>query len=692
MITPMTSAAKITSVGGSITDLQALARLRRQAPVAVHAAIAAVLLVGVGTVVTFQASSAMEPWERLAFLGLGLAGGTCAALGALILASVPRHGVGLALLVGGALCALWMVASAWAEGAAPPYDSGREWAVWVENWAFVGLIVLMTWPLLLFPDGRLPSRRWRPVGALLLAGTAAIWLLGVLDPGTLDAVEGIEGVANPLGIPESWDWIEALGVFGFGVPVGVVAALIAIHRRASARPEPGMRGALWAARALVGNIAIWLILAAVDPDLTDGPLYAATFTIAIAAFALAASVAVLRHRTVEVDQLLRRAFIVVGVTALSLTVFAIVFAAIGALAGDTFGSLGGGLAVALAAVPLQVRVRSRVDSQLYGHRDPSVAVARLSEELGAAGDPAEALPGLARAVGDTLHASGVLLEPDPKLGLAPVRVGGELQDPVLERSLSHRGQPVGRMALGARAPGEDYAPADLVLVELLTRQIALAVHAIALAVQLQESRGEIVIAREEERRRLRRDLHDGLGPALAGIALTLEAAQNSGGTVGDELVKGAREQTQAVVTDVRRIVHGLRPPVLDDLGLAAALRAHADRLAPLQVEIELAALSPPLSAAAELAVYRIATEALTNVVRHADARTCRVALHGHSDEIVLAVTDDGRGLDPNFDPGVGVRSMRERAAELGGRVELHRATPSGLALVVHLPRGRPQDP
>jgi signal transduction histidine kinase len=339
----------------------------------------------------------------------------------------------------------------------------------------------------------------------------------------------------------------------------------------------------------------------------------------------------------------------------------------------------------MLAVPVRVRVRERVDRALYGHRDVSTAVARMSREFDTALDPRETLPGLARAAADALGASGVLLEPDPGLGLAAVRAGGVPAEPALERALRHRGRPLGRVVLGARAPGEPYAAADLALVEILSAQLALALDAVALATQLQASRGQIVTAREEERRRLRRDLHDGLGPALAGIALTLQAAENTGGAAADDLVSGARVQLQDVVGEIRHIVHGLRPPILDDLGLAAALRAHADHLAPLAVELDLPELPVRLSAAAELAVYRIATEALTNVVRHANARSCRVALRGDRSETILEVTDDGRGLDPDAGPGVGLRSMRERAAELGGQIVLGRAAQGGLAVAVRLP-------
>jgi signal transduction histidine kinase len=533
----------------------------------------------------------------------------------------------------------------------------------------------VTWPLLLFPDGALPSRRWRPIGALVFVATAAVGVAGMLDPGTL---ENFDDVRNPLGVPESWTWVKLLSGFGFAVPVGVVAGMLAVQRQARARPGPGMRAALWASRALAANFVLVLAL---DPE---GPVYAATLTASIALFAAIATVAVLRDRVVEVDIVLRRAFVVAGVAAAGLVIFIAVFAVVTTLAGSSAGALGGALAVALAAVPLRARVSERVNRWLYGHRDPSTAVARLSEQLELAGEPADALPGVARALRETLGASSVLIEPATGLDLAPARSGAELYEPVVERAISHRGACLGRLVIGARVPGEGYASVDLALADVLVRQVALVLDALRMAAELQQSREAIVTAREEERRRLRRELHDGLGSALAGIALTLQAARNTGGPQGDELVEGAREQTQAAVADVRRLVRGLRPPVLEDLGLGAALRAHADRLGPLEVEFELPQSPLALPAAVELALYRIATEALTNVVRHAHARHCRVCLRTDGHEVALAVIDDGHGLATDAAPGVGLRSMRERAAELGGRVELTTG-PGGLAVEVRLP-------
>jgi hypothetical protein len=201
-------------------------------------------------VLALDGDSELARYQLVALIGLGLAVATCAALGALIVAQESGHRLGLVFLVGGLGASCWLLATAWLG---VPRSSGRpllQWAAWLDNWIFVGLIVLVTWPLLLFPDGRLPSSRWRPIGALVLVATAAVALLGVLDPGQLSNAHDYR---NPLPVPDSWTWVDVLGVFGFGIPIGVVAGTIAVHRRARLQAGPGVRLAVWAARVLALN-------------------------------------------------------------------------------------------------------------------------------------------------------------------------------------------------------------------------------------------------------------------------------------------------------------------------------------------------------------------------------------------------------------------------------------------------------
>ena len=195
--------------------------------------------------------------------------------------------------------------------------------------------------------------------------------------------------------------------------------------------------------------------------------------------------------------------------------------------------------------------------------------------------------------------------------------------------------------------------------------------------ELIRQRESLVVAREEERRRLRRDLHDGLGPTLAAIGMRAEAAAallDQGPDATRPQLEALGEEVRVALADVRRLVDGLRPPALDELGLLGAIGQQAARLddgtgresgsATIRVECEPPSL-PDLPAAVEVAAYRITVEAMTNAVRHAGARLCRVRLEASS-QLTIEVTDDGRGLPSPLPSGTGLESMRERAEELGG--------------------------
>lgn len=216
------------------------------------------------------------------------------------------------------------------------------------------------------------------------------------------------------------------------------------------------------------------------------------------------------------------------------------------------------------------------------------------------------------------------------------------------------------------------------------------------AVALQRARERLVATREEERRRLRRDLHDGLGPALAGAALKVEAAGNllaSDPGAASDLLEHARAEIQDAVTDVRRLVYGLRPPALDELGLAGALREQAERLGGggagavaggLQVDVDAPVDMNGLPAAVEVAAYRIGLEAMTNAARHAGARRCAIRI-SRDTALCLEISDDGRGIPSDYRAGVGIASMRERAEELGGTCEVERDGTQGTRVRARLP-------
>jgi signal transduction histidine kinase len=221
-------------------------------------------------------------------------------------------------------------------------------------------------------------------------------------------------------------------------------------------------------------------------------------------------------------------------------------------------------------------------------------------------------------------------------------------------------------------------------------------EALRLSADLQRSRERLVEAREEERRRLRRDLHDGLGPQLSSQALTIDAVRKlmrRDPDAAEELLLDLKADAQAAVTDIRRLVYGLRPPALDDLGFLGALRETAEELGAkgLSVSVEAPEKLPPLSAAVEVAAYRIAQEALTNVVRHAAADACTVSLAIDEGSVLcLEVRDDGRGIpglreNSPARAGVGLTSMRERATELGGSLVVEPLPEGGTSVRARLP-------
>ena len=254
----------------------------------------------------------------------------------------------------------------------------------------------------------------------------------------------------------------------------------------------------------------------------------------------------------------------------------------------------------------------------------------------------------------------------------------------------HQGLAVGELRLAPRS-GEQLREADRRLIADLAPQVAAAVHAVGLA-EAPDRAAALVELREEERRRIRRDLHDGLGPALAGLTFTLDAVHTSPPRPGraNALLASATEQTQAMIGDVRRLIYGLRPPALDELGLVESLRGIASRetSVPITVIVEAPEALPPLPAAVEVAAYRIVQEALTNVARHARARSCTVQISVQPDAVLLDIADDGQGIAQG-PAGVGLQTMQ--SAPSSEELQDHRLpAPASTTVAVRLPRQAPR--
>ncbi len=341
--------------------------------------------------------------------------------------------------------------------------------------------------------------------------------------------------------------------------------------------------------------------------------------------------------------------------------------------------------IAVAFQPIRERSQRLVNRFMYGERDdPYTVVARLGQRLESTLQPEAVLPTIVQTVREALKVPYVAIRIQRGDELVEVAAIGTSTAEQITLPLLYQHEPVGELVLSPRAAEERFNQADNRLLRDLARQAGVAVHAVRLTGELQRARARLVTTREEERRRLRRDLHDGLGPVLASQVLTIGAACHLIKQEPDKavtLLHALKEQTQEALADIRRVVYDLRPPALDELGLVGALRERMTTLQGSGLKATLVAPDPlpPLSAAVEVAVYRIVLEAVTNVLHHAQATTCQIEM-AVGNGLTLTVVDDGRGLPANRHVGVGLASMRERAEELGGTWAIE-PTPGGGATV-----------
>jgi signal transduction histidine kinase len=408
------------------------------------------------------------------------------------------------------------------------------------------------------------------------------------------------------------------------------------------------------------------------------------------------AVAVLKYRLYEIDLVVNRALVygvmTLGVVGGYVAVVGVIGSALSSR-GDLVLSLVVTGIVAVSFQPLRARVQRFVNRLMFGERDdPYAAIARLGRTLAGSLQPDAVLDTVVETIGQTLALRYVAVAVVDDGTGASSDAAAEYGTPgaeVIAVPLVHQGETVGELRLAARA-GERLRGRDHRLIVDLAPQVAAAVRAVGLSQELQAARQRIVQLREEERRRIRRDLHDGLGPALAGLTFTLEAVRNlTASDIGkaDELLVSATEQVQTMIADVRRLIYGLRPPALDQLGLAASLRGLASQESSpgTSVTVDSPATMPDLPAAVEVAAYWIAQEALTNVKRHAGAGTCTLRVEVEPALLRLEIADDGRGL-AGGSTGIGLHTMRERAAEIGGTCEIGARAGGGTLVTACLPR------
>jgi signal transduction histidine kinase len=431
------------------------------------------------------------------------------------------------------------------------------------------------------------------------------------------------------------------------------------------------------------------------------PLIILGWRLAFAALPISFTFAVMRYRLYDVDKVINRTLVYGALTAFVVIIYVLIVGALG-----TFFQAQGNLFIALLATgivavlfqPLRERLQRGVNRLIYGERDdPFEALSRLRKSLESALPPDELLPTLVETIAQTLKLSYVAIHLSVEEGDSIAAAYGNPSLDVVQFPLIYQGKHIGQLVVASRNSGSSFSPPETRLLRNIAQQTGAVAQAMQLTVALQHSRRQLVTTREEERRRLRRDLHDGLGATLA--ALNLEASAllrliRPDPDKAEALVDEFRHDIRNSIDDVRHLVHELRPPTLDQLGLVEAVRTQARQCSQLdangdltlEVKVEAPESFRPLPAAVEVAAYRIVQEALTNVVRHAQAQHCTVRLE-LAGELRLEVVDDGLGLADGRpqNNGLGLLSMRERAEELGGDCSIEPAAGGGTRVLASLP-------
>lgn len=479
----------------------------------------------------------------------------------------------------------------------------------------------------------------------------------------------------------------------------------------NARSSPTAREqARWSLGGLIITNVLIILLNGLPKLFWGSPLFTRERTgLLILPFPLGIAVAIMRHHLFDIHILINRTLVYSTLTAIVVAIYVATVGWLGALfeaQGNIWISLIVTGLVAVIFQPLRERVQRIVNRLMYGERDdPYAVLTRLSQRLKRVMTPESILPTIVETVAQALKLpyAAILLKygedyqvaaeyKDTSIKTISLEDKQDQNGSMLVMSLVYQSETVGQFVLLPRTPGESFTRADIKLLEDIADQAGVAAYTVRMTSELKNSRERLVIAREEERRRLRRDLHDGLGSVLASFSFNLDAARNLLGRdplATDSLLVELKAQTQVAIADIRRLIYDLRPAALDELGLIPALQQYVDRAnkpASLSISLRAPESFPMLPAAVEVAAYRITMEALTNVIRHANAKNCTIFLTlQNPNSLALDIIDDGGGLSNSEQPGIGLSTMRERTEELGGSFQIDKDTLGGTHVSVRLP-------
>jgi signal transduction histidine kinase len=627
-------------------------------------------------------------------LSFGVVLAAIAVVGAIVTLAVPGNRTGWLLLTAAAVMGVGLAfteAGIHAVVTAPGSVPGAAYLVAIgPALQAAGMLTAVVGVPVVFPDGHLPGPRWRWLSWSAAAAVSCLFLGNVLSPGTNE--DRLSHWHSPLGLPARYGSIaDTLSVAGILLAViavaGAVAGLVVRWRHG---------GPLVRQRLKLLALAAWppalVLLAVIVANGVPGWI----FGVVLLPLPVAVAVAVLNHGLYDLRRATHRTLLWLTMSGTVVGIYAVVVITAAVLVPGNHAWWLSALAAALAAlllIPLRESLQRAVNRVMYGRwHEPYEVLAGLGERLEAAADVDRLLDAVIAEL-----TTGLDLRDVGVRGLDGTEAAGAARNgPSSPDAGTGTGTVIPVQAFGVTVGYLSYrtdrhlSASEERLVRDLARQLGGALHARLLREDLQRARERLVLAREEERRRLRRDLHDGIGPALAGLTLKAETARAvlpPGADGASRQLHDLSEEIRRTVLDVRRLVEGLRPPALDELGLPGACAQAADRLT-AGTELTASVLAPDdlpaLPAAVEVAAYRIVVEAVTNAVRHARARHCQVSISHRDTALAITVTDDGTGLHTTTSHGHGLAIMQERAEELGGGVTVTDRSP-GVMVEARLP-------
>jgi signal transduction histidine kinase len=631
-------------------------------------------------------------------------------VGLVVLTRRPRNRLGWLMLSMGGFFVL-------------PFESYGAYAITTDGWplgplalafaspSWVPFIGISGFLLLLFPDGHLPSRRWRWFGWLCGIGLVTLFLLILVAPGEVDVV-GISGVENPIGIEaigRALGGRDGGGIYAFVLfaPLTVLGGAIAVitRRRRSADPieRQQLRWLAYAA-AVIATLYVMVFVLVAILGLEEGSAWNdAMGSIAAISFVLipiSIGIAILRYRLYDIDVVIRKTVLITVMAGAIGAVYVGVVAGVGAMVGSRSSPLVSALAAAIVALvfqPVRSWGRRVADRVVYGKRaTPYEVMSTFGDQLAGTYAADDVLPRMARVLGEGVGAAraDVLLLIDGALrGVASWPQDAAAAPPDRTVEVRHGGEVLGALQVAMPAsdpldPTRDALIDDLAAhAGLVLRNVRLTEDLRARLVDLQAAQRRLVTAQDEERRRLERNIHDGAQQQLVALAVKARLAR----TLTDrdpakavELLQQIETETQEALEDLRDLARGIYPPLLADKGLGPALDSQARKASiAVTVQSDGTARYPQ---DVEAAVYFSVLEALQNTAKYAHASNATVRLASDDGALTFEVTDDGRGFDPTANGyGTGLQGIADRLAALGGALDVRSAPGSGTTVTGRIP-------